>query len=278
MKIQFVFLVSVVVCTALLFVLPIELISSEFGDTILTISTFLFGILAGFYIYVTTTDYTLLKETAAQETGAYISLYEALKQYDPTYATKIAAHIDEVMRHSFDFDFIDYPAGTQKEFDALRIAVREIPVRAEKTFLHEAVVNSMVTLINARQKLLALATRALSIFQWGVLVALALIVVGTLYGLRSGDLFFDLVTVIISSTVILILVLIRDIDEYAWNEKTFGFDVFESVFRAIEMLPYYPNEAIQDGTITPTERTYRLGIYTNHPDSFDRRIEIVGTR
>jgi len=114
-------------------------------------------------------------------------------------------------------------------------------------------------LVVARQQLTVLGAKTLSIFQWIVLFVLALIPLVSLYGLRTGEMFFDIVTVIVSITVVLILVLIRDLDLYVWNEKTFSFEIFNNVFKAIGQLPFYPAESIRKGRVRPAENEYRLG-------------------
>jgi len=64
-----IFLLSVVLFVGLLFVIPNSFISADLGNTILTVVAFLFGIIAGFYIVVTTTDYNSVKNILASETA-----------------------------------------------------------------------------------------------------------------------------------------------------------------------------------------------------------------
>ena len=61
MKIKEIYLISILVFIFLVLLIPDRFIEPETGNTILTIGTFLFGLLAGFYIVVTTTDYNNLK-------------------------------------------------------------------------------------------------------------------------------------------------------------------------------------------------------------------------
>jgi len=135
----------------------------------------------------------------------------------------------------------------------------------------------MDVIILARQQLIVLGTKTLSSFQWTILWALATLFIFSLYGLRTGELFFDVVTVVISSSIALILFLIRDLDLYVWNEQTFGFDIFQGVFKSIGQLPYYPGESIVERRVHPMEKEYRVGTYINFPTSLERKIEIRKT-
>src|SRR3989338_9756438 len=246
-----IFLISLAVFIGLLFFTPHSFISTELGNTILTVVAFLFGIIAGFYIVVTTTDYNSLKNILASETAGWISLYENVLIYDKQSTLKLSSLIDEYMRRAFDFEIIDYARSTHTEFETVKTFVRELPWKENLSSAHEKIRDNMDVIITARQQLTVLGIRTLSTFQWNILWALAALFIFSLYGLRTGELFFDIVTVVISSAVIVILRLIHDIDLYIWNEKTFGFDIFQNVFKSIGQLPYYPGESVSEGRVHP---------------------------
>lgn len=273
-KTKDVFFIALITFTALLFVFPTSFVSQDLGSTVLTVTTFLFGIIAGFYIVVTTTDYNSVKNILATETAAWISLYENMIVYDRASAEKLALLVDAYIRKNFDYEIIDSAKATRAEFDAVALLIRELPKKNEAVWAHEKIREIMDRIVTARQQLTVLGSKALSIFQWLVLGILASLVVISLYGLRSGEFFFDLVAVAISSSIVLILFLIRDLDLYIWNEKTFGFDIFENVLKSLGQLPYYPAESLADGRVCPSENEYRVGIALDYPRDLERKIEV----
>lgn len=272
-----IFLVSVVIFTGLLFIVPRSFIPSELGNTILTVVAFLFGIIAGFYIVVTTTDYNSLKTILASECAGWISLYDNVLVYDKQSAERLSSLIDEYERSAFDFELIDFAKSTHTQFRAIETFMVELPYKENMSSVHQNIRSNMDTIVTARQQLTVLGTKTLSPFQWTILSALAGLFVFSLYGLRSGELFFDVVTIVISSSVVLILLLIRDLDLYIWNEQTFGWDVFQDIFKSIGQLPYYPAEAIESGRVSTLEKEYRVGRYIDFPKSRERKIEIRKT-
>jgi hypothetical protein len=152
--------------------------------------------------------------------------------------------------------------------------VQDIPLKKESSSVYKNIREAMDKIIISRQQLTVLGVKTIPPFLWFVLLTLSTLLAFSLYGLRSGELFFDIVTVAISSSVVLILSLIRDLDLYIWNEKTFGWDIFENVLKSVGQLPYYPAESLEDGRIHPTEKEYRIGTLLNFPKSLDRKIEI----
>lgn len=274
LKNQNIFFILLVIFIGLLFVFPHSFIPSELGNTILTITTFLFGIIGGFYIVVTTTDYNSVKNILASETAGWISLHQNISIYDKQLADKFSRLVDVYVRRAFDYEIIDYAKGTHVEFEALERMVRDIPLKNELSSVYEKIRDVMDEIIKSRQQLTVLGAKTLSPFQWVVLFVLATLLIFSLYGLRSGEIFFDIVTVAISSSVVLILLLIRDLDLYIWNEKTFGYDIFENVLKSVGQLPYYPAESLEAGRVNPSEKEYRVGTWLNFPKSLDRKVEI----
>lgn len=277
LKTQNIFFISSAILIGLLFVLPHSFIPSELGNTILTITTFLFGIIGGFYIVVTTTDYNSVKNILASETAGWISLHQNISIYDKQLSDKFSQLVDAYVRRAFDYEIIDYAKSTHVEFEALKRMIHDIPFKNELSSVYEQIRDVMDEIIISRQQLTVLGAKTLSPFQWFVLFILAILLVVSLYGLRSGELFFDIVTVAISSSVVLILLLIRDLDLYIWNEKTFGYDIFENVLKSVGQLPYYPAESLEAGRFHPAEKEYRIGTWLNFPKSLDRKVEIRKT-
>ncbi len=269
-----VYCAALVLFVGLLFVAPLSLVSADLGNTILTITTFLFGFIAGFYILVTATDYNSLKGLLANETASWIVLHQYVTMYVPKITSEFTTLLDRYVRRAFDFEIIDYARGTHEGFEEIRQWVNALKPKKGVEYIHENIQETLQSIIAGRQQLTVLGTKSLSFFQWIVLCTLAALVIFSLYGLRSGELFFDIVTVLISSSVVLILLVIRDLDLYLWNEKTFGYDIFENLFKAIGQQAYYPEESIQKGRIHPTEDSYRVGVVVNH-ETLDRRIDVV---
>ena len=274
MKSKYIYFICLVVFTALIFIIPSSFISLDFGNTILTVTAFLFGILAGFFIVVTTTDYNSIKNILATETAGWISLYKNILTSDKKMAKKLALLIDKYIIRAFDYEIIDYARFTHREFDDIDKLFEKMPAKIYSSNSFQVIRGNMDQIILARQQLTVLGARTMSLFQWIILVSLASIFILSLYGLRTGELFFDIVTVLVSSSIVTILFLIRDLDLYIWNEQTYSFDIFENVFKALGQLPYYPEESVQKGRIVPLDKKYRLGKYSDNPQSKTRIITI----
>src|SRR3990167_10123793 len=126
-KTKDVFFIALITFTALLFVFPTSFVSQDLGSTILTVTTFLFGIIAGFYIVVTTTDYNNVKNILATETAGWISLHQNILIYDKQVADKLASLIDKYILRAFDFEIIDYAKSPNTQFMVIKNFVDGVP-------------------------------------------------------------------------------------------------------------------------------------------------------
>ncbi|MBI2483110.1 hypothetical protein HYV74_02930 [Candidatus Uhrbacteria bacterium] len=250
-------------CTALaLPLVPIGFIDQDSASTLLTVSTFLFGIIAGFYIYVTSSDYVQTKSLIAVETATWQSLYRSVAVYHAPAIPALQKQLDAYLRCSLDFEILDYVRGSRRAFDATVAVIRSLPYIPERGSVHQVILTELDAITTARQQLLVLGTKTLSAFSWTVLGSLALLVVASLYGSRTGEWLPDAAAILVTSALVLILLIIRDLDTYIWNERTFGFEVEENLFRSIGELPYYPEEAVRSGRVSPPDCRYRVGVLT----------------
>jgi len=145
------FIFSVVIFSAIAYLLPINLINTDYGNVILTIATFLLGIFAGFCILVTTNDYNSVRGLAADETAAWISLYQTIRVYDASEAEKLKPLLSEYIIRSFDHDFIDYARETKREFESINNLVMLLPVVETRSSVHQNILDRMADITKARQ-------------------------------------------------------------------------------------------------------------------------------
>lgn len=278
MKTKSIVFTSVVIFFVALFVVPVGFIpDTNRGGDLVTVITFLFGILAGFYIVVTTTDYNSFKAAVAEETAGWISLYQNMVIYDRRAARRLANLIDQYIIRAFDFEIIEYVRITQHEFQQIDTFIRRLPVKERLSGVHEKISDNFINIVLKRQMLTVLSMRTLSFFQWAVLYILSGLLVLVLYGIRDGRIFSDLVAVSISSSVVLILILVRELDLFLWNEKTFAYDAYQNVFVGIGKLPYYPQNTINNHRVTISEPIYRVGEELGRGTTRQkRRIQIIG--
>jgi hypothetical protein len=105
-----------------------------------------------------------------------------------------------------------------------------------------------------------------------ILVALNILL---LYSVRDTTLVSYIVTVLFSTTLVTLLFLLNSVDNNTFSEEKFAFDIYQTTFKEIGKLPYYPEPSIISNRVRPSEKIYRIGKYKNLEKSFEKIIEII---
>jgi hypothetical protein len=78
----------------------------------------------------------------------------------------------------------------------------------------------------------------------------------------------------LSTATCLVLFLLYDIDSNFFAEEQLAYHVFQPVFKEVGGLPYYTEISLKNRRVKLSKGKYRIGVYTNYPKTFEKRIEI----
>jgi hypothetical protein len=258
------------------FVFPIFNLAIDV-PTVLTSISLLFAILIGFFIAAATSNYLNLQSAISKEDSTLITVYELVKIIQPSSAKRIARLIDNYMIAALDYDLLDYAANTSDVFRALTKAIDDICI-ADKT-KHVLVQN----LQDAKGELVAyrmesmLATQCIVTKKhWIILSALSLLMAVMLLSLRNGSFWTSFLIGMTIFAIYQTLSLLYEIDSNSFLADKIGYDSEpQSVFRAIGMPGYYPENALRLINKDRIGKKYRVGVYLDYPASFEKNIKLV---
>ena len=83
-------------------------------ELILTVSTFLFAIISGFYIARLATRYDQIRNLIASEDASFLCLYKTAQMFGVTFAKRIANLIDAYYIVSYDFTLFIQPTNSPR--------------------------------------------------------------------------------------------------------------------------------------------------------------------
>jgi len=271
------------------FVFPIILLASPFfvpdfkfydeGGVILTSISLLFAILVGFFIATSTSNYLRLQALIADANAGLVSLYNLTKKIEPSKKLVMEQAIDEYMIASLDYELLDFTSKTRKEFgEILKIADSVEPKDPAGFELFAELHSKMSDLFANNQASTLTAKRVITFEHWVIIILLAILIGISLLGFRDGTVILSAFIGIIYFTIFQILVLIHDLDTNLFLSKQLSYEDPQEVFYGIGRANYYPEYAIKKGYVKPKEEEYRIGVYKNYPESFEKEIKLVGTK
>ncbi len=269
-----------VVLGLLLFVSPffVELFDFTFDvATILTVVALFFVILIGFFIGTTTSNYLRMQTLIAELNATLMAVYETAKQISRAGAKKVANAIDAFMIASLDYQFLEYYGK-----DDLKDIISAMDLLKPKTDvaknLHPYLVNEKKSLYQTHQELSLTAKPVVSGTHWFILIVLSLIIAMLLFELRDGSVLMNVLAGAVLVAIYQTLFLLSEIDRNALLAGKLVYTNPQQVFFAIGKLPYYPGGEIKKKWARPDDGDYRVGIYTDYPNSFAKKIKVIKNR
>jgi hypothetical protein len=245
--------------------------------TVLTSISLLFAILIGFFIAAATSNYLNLQSAISKEDSCLISIYELVKIIVPSASKKISKSIDNYMIAALDYDLLDYAANTVSEFKALTNEIDNICI-TDKTN-HVLIQNLQIAkgdLVSYRMASILATQKIVSQKHWIILIALSTLIAIMLLSLRNGGFLGSLLIGMTIFAIYETLLLLYEIDSNSFLADKIGYDIEpQSVFRAIGAISYYPECALKIIDKKKLGSKYRVGVYTNYPASFEKKIRLI---
>ena len=233
--------ISLVLFAVLAYFLPSGGESDQI-ELLLTISTFLFAILAGFYLSRLNTRYDKMRELIANEDALWTVIHELSLLLDKKYQESLITSLDKYFTMTFDYKIGDGHRSMQKHIDTIYRALRA--VKPEGNFeVENAYDNSfdgLQEIEKTRNEISVIGVEKLSKGQWSVMIILSVIVLFSIFFLKDSDFFSQLMTTLLASVLILVLFLMRDLQNFLLGGAVMVEESSEEVFEAIGEMRYYP--------------------------------------
>ena len=251
-------MVPVIIIAAAFLVPRFEL----FFDTsnLLSMVTFLFTIVIGFFIASATSNYLSLQSLITQEDSALMGIFSLGCLIEPKKKKALIEAIDRYLIACLEFDFSSYVSGTRKEFKELIRVVDSIkPDNKEFAPLIQNLHDKKSVCVQSRQGALLAARRVVRPIHWLILILLTLLIFVFLFILRDVNLLSNLIIGILAVAAYLLLDLLYEIDTNVFLDDIMTYVDVEQVFHVIGRPVYYPELAFKRPGFKPEFGTHRIG-------------------
>lgn len=220
--------------TALFYLEP-NVVASDVSSIFITLSTFLFAVLAGFFISRQSNRYSELRNVIAEFDGNMSALYRSFTGF-PDAAEEagviIAAHYRPIVEnHAWDWHFTRKSTtitDLNRLFGTLKV----------KAGVGQSTANGMASSLDAlqlaRKKMVGLHVERIPFLEKVLIGFLAFVIVVSLMLVPSAGLVGAMLKGIFGTVVVLIVVMLRELDELKLFEGTPGEHSAEDVLAIIE--------------------------------------------
>jgi len=249
---------------------------SEDVKIILTVSSFLFAIFAGFFISRLNGRYDKVKEIVADEDSAWLSLYKTSQYLGQGFTKKLSNFIDDYYITSYDYELVsDYYKGTAKYFHKIYDELDKVKIKGVKA---SEVFDTMVSLLNNietfRNRASVTLVERVTKGQWAILLTLASIIIFSVFFLKTNTTYSIVLTVMLSTIIVLVILMMRDLQNFRLSGENPVTESGQELFLFIGKKRYYNQAHVKSGfnKIPDDVKEYRLGL---HKPGEKRNIKLV---
>ena len=214
--------------------------SEQAASSILTVSTFLFAIFAGFFIARQGNRYNEIRKQLSRYDGELTAIYRSIGHIDPEMqdqAKKIIrqTHDKIIETQQWDYMFTHKTTTITDLHDLINENIDDSNLTDDDFLAAQNIITSLEQLQIVRKQLVSLHIERIPRFQWGFLVLLAVILILTLSTIPTNSVLTgSILKAAFGSCVFLVLVLLWEFDNLVFFGGNIGtrssqdmIDIFE---------------------------------------------------
>jgi hypothetical protein len=248
---------------------------SDDVELVLTVSTFLFAILAGFFTSRLNDRFNDIKNLVASEDAYFTTLYRFSRKFSPSFLKKVTKIIENYYITCFDFEISQNYKYTSTYIDQLNaLVINYKPRNANEAILLEEMTEYLLEIEVCRNQQSVSVLQSITAGHWTILSILCSIIVISVFYLKSGSLFSYVTTVMLSTVVIMVILIMRDIKNFQLYGPTLAVESGQEQFELMGLDRYYHENYLEEIKYLPSYvKRYRLGHHKPGSTKFD--IELV---
>jgi hypothetical protein len=230
----------------------------------LTVSTFLFAILAGFFISRLGYRYNHVRDLISSEDAYMLSFYRTSVFLGKTFQNKMREIIDQYYITAYCLELGTYKEN-KKYIDQIYRALEKVSIKAKSKSgdIFDDLVNYLASIEEVRKKGTVITAEKPSFGHWMSLMTLAAIIVLTIFLIKEQTLFWQITSPLLCTTLVLVILIMRDLQNFRLGGNGLLVESGQEVFEFIGKPRFYHKKYLDEGTvkIPPHVKRYRLGVH-----------------
>ena len=256
---------------------------NDFVKILLTVSSFLFAIILGFTTANRRKRLELIRTTLRSDDARLLSIYISSKVFGKAINHKVRTLIENYLMASLDYALVDYNKSS-KSFLVLYEFI--INIKTKSKLEEEAkkhILDNMRDSMKNQKEVIYAVSDTMLFFEWAALYLLTGIIISCLLYVNNSDLLSVFVIPILCLTLVLLLLIVRDLNGLRWQEDRWIWAPLMELYTELDLLPYVIDNVINDKRLRISEvlkysKKYRLASFPNkYPDNTGKTIVIIDT-
>ncbi len=240
---------------------------------VFSFTSFLFGILSGFFIASLWDRFTKIRTLISKESAFLEDIYKFFELADKDVAKRIAEKIDRYIIKAQEYDLHLYQEKIGEEYSDIFEELGNLKQEGLSKTLTNRIIALTVEFTETRKEILSRGKDKLGIFHWTVLVFLAGLTIYIWLYIQFEGLFGIIIGTVLIFSIFAVITIIYDLNNLTWGTERMDVEIYEKVYDEMGMARYYPEECLDEVKIPKEIDEYRVG-YLN-PETGERDVEKV---
>jgi hypothetical protein len=221
---------------------------NDFIITILSVSSFIFGIILAFSVSGRNSRLTGIKEKLREQDAILLNVYMLSKELGREITTKIRERIDAILITQIDYELIDFDKSL-KEVEKLYSFVEKIKAKKKsQELIIKKMFGDMENLLKINKEVSYQADDKMMGYEWASLLILGAVILFCLFYINTTALSLWIVS-ILSTAIVLLLFVLEEIDSLVWQEKDWIWQPLSKLFLDLGLIPYFPVDLFDEKRI-----------------------------
>ncbi|MFA7245347.1 MAG: hypothetical protein WC070_04185 [Candidatus Magasanikbacteria bacterium] len=243
-------------------------------EMILTISSFLFAIFAGFFISRLNSRYSEIREYISEEDAYFLSLFQISQVYGKKFVDKITNLIEEYYITAFENKIEDYYKQTAKPIQKIYDELYKMKEKSGES-IYANMFSILLSLELVRNKNSVVGKEKIAVSQWLVMIGLSIIIFMCLMYLNTNEPLFQFLIIFLGAVLVLILLTLRDLQNLRLGGKIMPvLESGEEVLESIGKPRYYNTDLLKESNIKIPKDIKKYRLASHKPDG-QTKIKII---
>lgn len=246
-------------------------------NALFSVASFLFSIYIGFSLNNQRSRYNNLFDVNRSESSMLYSIYMLSRELPEKDHAAIQKLIDNYLVEQIDYVLADY-ANTDNSYTELTKYCLHLDARTEKAkFAKDKIVDLLQPEQENRYHLQNLLQERISTSEWVTLGGLYVVTLYFILSFNAQGLIASSVLCLLATAASMLMLILYRFDGLTWHTQEKIWQPLERLFIQMDLLPYYPRPAINNGQAKPTPgMPARVADFVHaYPDFRDKKVTEV---
>jgi hypothetical protein len=246
-------------------------------SVLISVASFLFGVFIAFSASDNHAKVNRINECLKTDEAWLLSIYQLASIYDQETKKRIQSLIDAYLISQIDYFLEDFNQ-TYPAFKSLYDYCQQLEFNHKKQEIaYSKIIDCLNNIQNNRKKVEILVKQKMLKIEWVALLTLLGLILILVFYFNNGSPLSILLTALLSSAAILLVMVLRELDNLHWKESSMIWEPLNDTFKALDLLPYYPKNVLISRRTRPSRNSViRIADYPNkYPDMTGKTVKKV---